>query len=118
MIDERFIMSTVAVSRACVLLAKDFLETPAVTSVVDELICSGCGVCVDMCPVEAIELTEEPVPVVTFGVATVVSGVKKVAKVGEGCIGCGSCASYCPSGAMSLRYFKDRQLYAQLDFAV
>ncbi len=118
MIDECLAMSSAAASRACVLLAKDFLETPAVTSVVDELICSGCGVCVDMCPVDAIELTEEPVPVVTFGVATVVSGVKKVAKVGDGCIGCGSCASYCPSGAMSLRYFKDRQLYAQLDFAV
>ncbi len=118
MIDECLAMSSAAASRACVLLAKDFLETPAVTSVVDELICSGCGVCVDMCPVEAIELTEEPFPVVTFGVATVVGGTKKVAKVGDGCIGCGSCASYCPSGAMSLRYFKDRQVYAQLDFAV
>ena len=118
MIDEGIAMSSAAASRACVLLAKDFLETPAVTSVVDELICSGCGVCVDMCPVDAIELTEEPVPVVTFGVATVIGGTKKVAKVGDGCIGCGSCASYCPSGAISLRYFKDRQVYAQLDFAV
>jgi len=118
MIDECLAMSSAAASRACVLLAKDFLETPALTSVVDELICSGCGVCVDMCPVDAIELTEEPVPVVTFGVATVIGGTRKVAKVGDGCIGCGSCASYCPSGAMSLRYFKDRQLYAQLDFAV
>ena len=118
MIDECLAMSSAAAARACVLLAKDFLETPAVTSVVDELICSGCGVCVDMCPVEAIELTEEPVPVVTFGVATVIGGTKKVAKVGDGCIGCGSCASYCPSGAMSLKYFKDRQVYAQLDFAV
>ncbi|RJS75594.1 4Fe-4S dicluster domain-containing protein, partial [Methanophagales archaeon] len=118
LIDECLAMSSAAAARACVLLAKDFLETPAVTSVVDELICSGCGVCVDMCPVEAIELTEEPVPVVTFGVATVIGGTKKVAKVGDGCIGCGSCASYCPSGAMSLKYFKDRQVYAQLDFAV
>jgi heterodisulfide reductase subunit A len=117
MIDECIAMSTAAASRANVLLAKNYLETPAVTSVVDELICAGCGVCVDMCPVEAIELTEEAVPVVTFGVATVVSGLKKVAKVGDGCIGCGSCASYCPSSAMSLKYFKDKQLYAQLDYA-
>ena len=70
-----------------------------------------------MRPVEAIELTEEMVSVVTFGVATVVSSMKKVAKVGDGCIGCGSCASYCPSGAMSLKHFRDRQLYAQLDCA-
>jgi len=46
------------------------------------------------------------------------SGTKKVAKVGHGCIGCGSCASYCPLGAMSLKNFKDRQLYVQLDHAV
>jgi len=118
MVDECLAMSSAAASRACVLLAKNFLETPAVTSVVDELICSGCGVCVDMCPVEAIELTEEPVPVVTFGVVTVISGMKKVAKVNDGCIGCGSCASYCPSGAMSLKHFRDRQVFAQLDFAV
>ena len=118
MIDECIAMSTAAASRACVLLAKNFLETPAIMSVVDELICAGCGVCVDMCPVEAIELTEEPMPVVTFGVATVVSGLKKVAKIGDGCIGCGSCASYCPSGAMSLKYFRDRQVYAQLDYAL
>lgn len=116
MIDECIAMSTAAASRANVLLAKNFLETPAITSVVDELICAGCGVCVDMCPVDALELTDEPVPVVTFGVATVVSGVKRVAKTGDGCIGCGSCASYCPSGAMSLKYFKDKQVYAQLDF--
>lgn len=118
MIDECIAMSTAAASRVNVLLAKNFFETPAITSVVDELICAGCGVCVDVCPVEAIELTEESVPVVTFGVATVVSGVKKVAKVGDGCIGCGSCASYCPSSAMSLKYFKDKQVYAQLDFAL
>lgn len=118
LIDECIAMSSAAASRACVLLAKDFLETPAVTSVVDELICSGCGVCVDMCPVEAIELTEEPVPVVTFGVVTVLSGTRRIAKVNDGCLGCGSCASYCPSGAMSLKHFRDKQVYAQLDYAV
>ena len=118
MLDECIAMSSAAASRACVLLAKDFMETPAVTSVVDELICSGCGVCVDICPVEAIELTEESVPVVTFGVETVVGGTRRVAKVGDGCIGCGSCASYCPSGAMSLKHFRDKQVYAQLDYAI
>ena len=90
----------------------------SVTPIEDELICSGCGVCVDICPVEAIELTEESVPVVTFGVETVVGGTRRVAKVGDGCIGCGSCASYCPSGAMSLKHFRDKQVYAQLDYAI
>ena len=117
MVDEAIAMSSAAASRACVLLAKNFLETPGIVSVVDEAICSGCGVCVELCPVEAIELVEEPVSAVTFSVMTVISGKKKVARVVEGCIGCGSCASYCPSGAMSLQNFKDRQLFAQLDYA-
>ncbi|MDI6885343.1 MAG: FAD-dependent oxidoreductase [archaeon] len=117
MIDDAIAMSSAAASRACVLLAKNFLETPGIVSVVDEAICSGCGVCVELCPVEAIELVEEPISAVTFGVMTVISGKKRIARVVEGCIGCGSCASYCPSGAMSLQNFKDRQLFAQLDYA-
>jgi heterodisulfide reductase subunit A len=117
MVDETLAMSSAAASRACVLLAKNFLETPGIVSVVDEEICAGCGVCVDICPIEAIELVDEPVAAVTYSMMTVISGIKKVARVAEGCMGCGSCASYCPSDAMSLKNFKDRQLYAQLDFA-
>ncbi len=117
MIDECIAMSSAAAGRACVLLAKDFMETPAIRSVVDEDVCIGCGVCVEICPVDAIELTEEQVPVVTFGVKTLEGSRKRVAKVGDGCIGCGSCASYCPSGAMSLQHFRDKQVYAQLDYA-
>ena len=116
MIDESIALSSAAALRACVLLAKNFIETPGIVSVVDEDICSGCGVCVELCPVEAIELVAEPVSAVTFGVVTVLSGEKKVARVVEGCIGCGSCAAYCPSGAISLQNFKDRQVFAQLDY--
>jgi heterodisulfide reductase subunit A len=116
MIDESIALSSAAASRASVLLAKNFFETPGIVSVVDEDICSGCGVCVELCPVEAIELVEEPVSAVTFGVLTVVGGTKKLARVIEGCIGCGSCAAYCPSGAISLQNFKDRQLFAQMDY--
>ncbi len=117
MIDECIAMSSAAAGRACVLLAKDFMETPAIRAVVNDEVCVGCGVCVQICPVEAIELTEEQLPVVTFGVETLVGGERRIAKVGDGCIGCGSCASYCPSGAMSLQHFRDKQVYAQLDYA-
>ncbi len=117
MIDESIAMGSAAAARACVLLAKNFLETPGIVSVVDEDLCAGCGVCVELCPVEAIELVDVPVAAVTYSVMTVTGGTKKVARVGEGCMGCGSCASYCPSDAMSLNNFKDKQLFAQLDFA-
>ncbi len=116
MIDETLAMSSAAAARASVLLAKSFMETPGIVSVVDEAICSGCGLCVEICPVEAIELVEEPVAAVTYEILEVSGGLKRVARVTEGCIGCGSCASYCPSDAMSLRNFKDRQIFAQLNF--
>jgi heterodisulfide reductase subunit A len=118
LIDESIGMGSAAASRACVLLAKNFLETPGIVSIVDEEICAGCGVCVEMCPVEAIELVEEPVAAVTYNIVTTTSGTKKFARVTvEGCIGCGSCAAYCPSNSISLQNFKAKQLYAQLDFA-
>jgi heterodisulfide reductase subunit A len=117
MVDETLAMSSAAAARASVILAKNFLETPGIVSVVDEEICSGCGVCVELCPVEAIELVDEPVSAVTYGIMTVTGGKRVYARITEGCIGCGSCASLCPSSAMSLKNFKDRQMYAQVDFA-
>ncbi len=54
---------------------------------VEENECTACGMCVDICPVEAISLNEE-------GPAQVDS---------QGCIGCGLCASVCPVDAISLR---------------
>lgn len=117
MVDETLAMSSAAAARASVILAKNFLETPGIVSVVNEEICSGCGVCVELCPVEAIELVEEPVSAVTYGIMTVTGGKRVVARITEGCIGCGSCAALCPSSAMTLKNFKDQQLYAQVDFA-
>jgi len=117
MVDETLAMSSAAAARANVLLAKSFMETPGIVSVVDEAICSGCGLCVEICPVEAIELVEEPVAAVTYEILKVTGGVKRIARITEeGCIGCGSCASYCPSDAMSLRNFRDRQIFAQLNY--
>ena len=53
---------------------------------VSEQECTGCGLCEDICPVEAVILGSE-------GTARVVQ---------DSCIGCGLCASACPPGAISL----------------
>jgi len=53
---------------------------------VDADLCNGCGTCVDMCPMEAIELVDD------------------LARIDdERCIGCGVCAYHCPGEAMALR---------------
>ncbi|MHC1635368.1 MAG: FAD-dependent oxidoreductase [Candidatus Methanospirareceae archaeon] len=115
MIDECIVQGSAAASRACVLLSKDYMESEPMVAVVDEMICSGCGVCEEVCPFGVIEMVEETLPVTTFGAATIISSVRRVARVREGCNGCGTCVSQCPSGAMSLRNFNDRQTFIQLD---
>ena len=53
---------------------------------VDVARCTGCGTCVEMCPVEAIALVDGK------------------ARVDEGrCIGCGLCVTTCPNDALVLR---------------
>ncbi|MFX1408768.1 MAG: 4Fe-4S dicluster domain-containing protein, partial [Promethearchaeota archaeon] len=52
---------------------------------VDSDLCSGCGTCVEICPMKAITLKED------------VSLIKK-----KRCIGCGNCVAKCPSEAIKL----------------
>ncbi|MBD3253827.1 MAG: 4Fe-4S dicluster domain-containing protein [Candidatus Lokiarchaeota archaeon] len=63
--------------------------TSTLTSYIVKLnrdLCLGCGTCVNICPMEAIELNES--------IASI--DLKK-------CIGCGLCAYHCPEAALSLK---------------
>ena len=55
-------------------------------SQVDSDICSGCGTCVEKCPVDAIELNDSDIAEVNA----------------EYCLGCGVCAHFCPENAITL----------------
>ncbi|MHA1320525.1 MAG: ATP-binding protein [Promethearchaeota archaeon] len=55
-------------------------------SQIDPDSCSGCGVCVEKCPVDAIELNDSNIAVVNA----------------EYCFGCGVCAHFCPENAITL----------------
>lgn len=46
--------------------------------------CTGCGDCVDVCPVEALSVENEK------------------AQVNDECIDCGACVNACPNDAISL----------------
>jgi heterodisulfide reductase subunit A len=88
-----------AAARVLSLIGQGEVEVEAATAVVDEMICVGCGQCVETCPYTAIELFEDR------GVAHVIEAL---------CKGCGTCAAACPSKAVMLRHFTDRQLISEV----
>jgi ferredoxin len=58
---------------------------------VESDLCSGCGTCVEICPMEAITLIDD------------ISSIQQ-----KRCIGCGNCVAKCPSEAIKL-YKRERQ---------
>ncbi len=64
----------------------DFWATNYYAEVNSE-VCTGCGTCVDKCPMDAAGINEKD------GVSTINL---------DRCIGCGNCVAACPSGALSL----------------
>ncbi|NIN70170.1 MAG: hydrogenase iron-sulfur subunit, partial [Anaerolineae bacterium] len=83
-----------AASRAATPMRLGEIRVDAVTAVLDQELCVGCGACASGCPFDAIEWMPSGKPHV----------------VEAACKGCGVCTVECPVGAMQLRYFKDSQL--------
>lgn len=107
-IPDTVAQASAAAAKAAALLSKDKLRGESTVAIVDEDLCSGCGICEGVCPYGAIEM-----------VAVEGEEGKRVAKVNAAlCEGCGACVSACPSGAMEQKGFKTEQLYAMLDAAL
>ncbi len=89
--------------KAASLLAKERLIVKSTVPTVNERLCSGCGLCVSLCPYEARRLNEET----------------RVAEVIELlCQGCGLCAMACPNGATQQNLYEMRQVMAVMDAAL
>lgn len=69
---------------------------------INEKKCSGCGICIELCPYNAIKKDE-------IGIARTDSAL---------CGGCGVCAASCPERAITIHNFTDDQLEAQLIAAI
>jgi len=94
-IPETVAQASGAASMVAALFASEKLQHEPIIAGVDEDICSGCGICLTVCPYDARKRNKE----------------KRVAEVNEVlCEGCGACSAACPSGAAQQKNFTDPQL--------
>lgn len=101
-IQEVVSQGSAAAVKAVALLTKDKLvHSPEVVDI-DEVVCGGCGICVDMCPYNALAVNG--------------AGVAEVNEVL--CEGCGSCVSACPTGAAQLKNMTDWQFIEMIGVAL
>jgi len=98
-IPETVAQAEAAAAEAIALTAKGYITLEPNLSYIDEDLCSGCQVCVSLCPYSAIEHDAE----------------KKISVVTEVlCKGCGVCVAGCPSGAASQKLFENDQIMDEL----
>jgi heterodisulfide reductase subunit A len=99
-IPETVAQASGAAARAISILSKPELEMDPLIASVDEEICTGCGVCVDVCAYKAREL----------------NNITKIAEVNEAlCVGCGACISACPSNASIHKNFTKKQILRMVE---
>jgi len=81
------------------LIPGEKLALEAMAAEVDQDLCSGCKICISLCPYKAINRQDMQTHV----------AVNKLL-----CRGCGVCAAACPSNAIKANYFTDMQLSAEI----
>ncbi len=96
-VPESVVSAKAAAARAATLMANKKMRTEALTSVVDEEQCIGCGLCEEICPYTAHYLED--------GKSHTIAAL---------CRGCGACAAECPRRAIAMQHFTDEQVLAQI----
>ncbi len=109
-IPDSVAQASATAAKACALLSNTELSTEPMISEVNPSRCSGCALCVPICPFGALSLQ---------GYNERVHGqsvIRSVAQVnGALCQGCGACVPACRTGALSLKGFNDEQIAAEVD---
>lgn len=91
-----------AASAASIPIHRGFVELEPYFAQCIEEKCAGCGMCVNLCPYQALSLVEKE--------------GRKVMQVTEAkCKGCGTCGGFCPGGAIWMQHFATPQIVAQID---
>ncbi|MHA1291340.1 MAG: FAD-dependent oxidoreductase [Promethearchaeota archaeon] len=101
-IEDSISQANAAVSRACTILSKDEIEAEGKTAHINITRCVGCGMCVEICAYNAIELIEDR----RFGI---------VASINQAlCKGCGACSGNCRCAAIDVLGFTGEQIFAMI----
>lgn len=100
-VDESIAQAKAAAARAVTILSKKTMTFSGTVAQVDQLLCSSCGTCVNICPYSAPRFNEK-------GKAEVNPAL---------CKGCGLCVASCRSGAIRLMGFDDAQIFAMIEAA-
>jgi heterodisulfide reductase subunit A len=81
------------------LIPGEKLVLDAITAEADQDLCSGCKICIGLCPYKAITHNDTGKHVTIHGIL---------------CRGCGICAAACPSGAIKANHFTDVEISAEI----
>jgi len=101
-IKDSVTQASAAAARAGILMAKGKVTVEAITPVFYLEKCKVCGLCVKVCPYNALTLNKDQ---------------KRIEIIEAACGGCGTCAAECPFGALTQKHFTDKQIIAQIDAA-
>jgi len=99
-ISDTVSQASATASKIQALLSNDKLLQDPLIACVDERICSGCGICAEVCPYEARALN------IQRGISIVHSAL---------CQGCGACIAACPNNACELRNSSANQVLRMID---
>lgn len=88
-----------AAARVMGMITKGAVMIEPVVASINEELCSGCRICNNLCPYNAIEYDEEK------GVSRIITSM---------CKGCGTCVAACPAGAITGAHFTNDQILSEI----
>jgi heterodisulfide reductase subunit A len=89
-----------AAARVQGMITKGKVMIEPVVATIDEANCSGCRICNNLCPYNAIEFDENA------NVSRVINAL---------CKGCGTCVSACPAQVISGAHYSNNQIFAEIE---